>query len=69
MPTATRRLAGGGEDQANLMDAVVTPENLRNFVCVIAVDLDDVCPPLRPPPSRARASRNLRVRASRGRKD
>lgn len=30
---------GGGEDQANLMDAVITPENLRNFVCVICVDL------------------------------
>ena len=30
---------GGGEDQANLMDAVITPENLRNFVCVVCVDL------------------------------
>jgi len=31
---------GGGEDQADLIDAVVTPENLRNnFVAVIVVDL------------------------------
>lgn len=30
---------GGGEDQASLMDAVITPENLRNFVCVVCVDL------------------------------
>ena len=30
---------GGGEDQANLMDAVITPENLRNFVCLVCVDL------------------------------
>lgn len=30
---------GGGEDQANLMDAVITPENLRNFVAVVVVDL------------------------------
>ena len=30
---------GGGEDQANLMDAVITPEHLRCFVAVIVVDL------------------------------
>jgi len=30
---------GGGEDQASLMDAVITPENLRNFVCIVCVDL------------------------------